>query len=113
MRHPFTAALVACAALASIASAAVALAQPGPLVIGQKGRQFSEGSVTVRTGAVVRYINDDDVVHNLYVRDPSGTNRPGVVQRPGEQTDVTFDRAGDNQVLCAIHPRMRMTVQVQ
>ena len=33
-------------------------------------------------------------------------------RRPGTSTDVTFKEAGDVQVICAIHPRMKMTVKV-
>jgi plastocyanin len=33
-------------------------------------------------------------------------------QPPGASTDVTFDAAGDVQVICAIHPRMKMTLKV-
>ena len=33
-------------------------------------------------------------------------------QAPGMSTDVTFKEAGDVQVICAIHPRMKMTVKV-
>jgi len=33
-------------------------------------------------------------------------------QPPGTSTDVTFKEAGDVQVLCAIHPRMKLTVKV-
>ena len=33
-------------------------------------------------------------------------------QAPGTSTDVTFKEAGDVQVICAIHPRMKMTVKV-
>jgi plastocyanin len=33
-------------------------------------------------------------------------------QPPGAATDVTFKQAGDVQVICAIHPRMKMTVKV-
>jgi len=30
----------------------------------------------------------------LFARDPSGANRPGVLQRPGEESTLTFDAAG-------------------
>jgi plastocyanin len=34
-------------------------------------------------------------------------------QPPGTSTDVTFKEAGEVQVICAIHPRMKMTVKVE
>jgi plastocyanin len=33
-------------------------------------------------------------------------------QAPGSSTDVTFKEVGDVTVICAIHPRMKMTVKV-
>jgi plastocyanin len=33
-------------------------------------------------------------------------------QQPGAATPVTFKSAGDVQVICAIHPRMKMMVKV-
>jgi plastocyanin len=93
--------------------ATVAAAQNAVPAIGQKDRQFSQESVTIRPGGSVRFVNDDAIAHNVYARDPSGANRPGVLQRPGEESTLTFQAAGAHQVLCAIHPRMRMSVQVQ
>jgi plastocyanin len=33
-------------------------------------------------------------------------------QPPGAATDVTFKEVGEAQVICAIHPRMKMTVKI-
>lgn len=104
--------LAGAAGLALMASAA-SLAQSSPPVIGQKDKQFSESQVTLRPGGKLRFVNDDAVAHNLFARDPSGASQPGVLQRPGEETELAFAAVGDHQVLCAIHPRMRMTVHVQ
>lgn len=110
-RIPTSALLAGAGALLAVSAATVG-AQSVP-TIGQKNRAFSEELVTIGTGGQVRFVNDDTVAHNVFARDPAGANRPGVLQRPGEQTDLTFAAAGDHQVLCAIHPRMRMTVRVR
>ena len=34
------------------------------------------------------------------------------LSRPAASIDVTFKEAGDVQVICAIHPRMKMVVKV-
>jgi plastocyanin len=34
-------------------------------------------------------------------------------QSPGTSVDVTFKEVGDVQVICAIHPRMKMLVKVE
>ena len=111
-----TAATIRAAALAKAAlgatGAALAQAQPAATV-GQRDKVFSQEQVTLRARQAVRFNNDDTVAHNVMVREPGGTTRAAVLQRPGEHTDVGFDLPGEYDVRCAIHPRMRLTVQAQ
>lgn len=101
-------------ALAALGATGVALAQAQPAAtVGQKDKVFSQEQVALRAGQTVRFTNDDTVAHNVMVRDPGGATRAAVLQRPGEHTDVGFDKPGEYDVRCAIHPRMRMTVQAQ
>lgn len=81
------------------------------VTVGQKDKQFSQENVALKRGDAVRFVNDDAVTHNLSVRDPSGANRPGVVQKPGDTTEITFDASGRYSVMCLIHPKMKMAVQ--
>jgi plastocyanin len=80
-------------------------------VIRQQGRVFSAESVTVRKGDAVTFLNDDTVPHNIMSASKGNEFNLGS-QAPGTSTDVTFKEAGDVQVICAIHPRMKMTVKV-
>ncbi len=82
-------------------------------VIGQKDKMFSQDIVTIRPGETVQFLNDDDIQHNLTVKEPDGVSRPGVVQPPGGDTHIMFDKLGDNMVRCLIHPKMKMTVHVE
>lgn len=101
-------------ALAALAETGAALAQARlAATVGQKERSFSQEQVTLRPGQAVRFVNDDTVAHNLMVRDPAGSMRTNMLQRPGEQADVAFDAGGTYDVRCAIHPRMRMTVRAE
>jgi plastocyanin len=80
-------------------------------MIHQQGRMFSSDSITVKKGETITFLNDDSVPHNI--RSTSKGNEFNLgSQAPGSSTDVTFKEAGDVQVLCAIHPRMKMTVKV-
>ena len=101
------------ATLAMLGISAAALAQSNTAVIGQKDRSFSQSSLDIRAGANVRFVNDDTVAHNIVVRDPAGATRTSPLQRPGEQTDIGFAAAGEYDIRCALHPRMRMTVRAQ
>ena len=80
-------------------------------VIHQQGRAFSVESVTIKKGDALTFLNDDSVPHNIMSGTKGNEFNLGS-QSPGSSTDVTFKEAGDVQVICAIHPRMKMTVKV-
>jgi plastocyanin len=80
-------------------------------VIHQQGRAFSMESATVKKGEALTFLNDDSVPHNIMSASKGNEFNLGS-QAPGSSTDVTFKEAGDVAVICAIHPRMKMTVKV-
>ena len=80
-------------------------------VIHQQGRAFSSESVTVKKGEAITFLNDDTVPHNVMSASKGNEFNLGSLP-PGSSTDVTFKEAGDVQVICAIHPRMKMAVKV-
>jgi plastocyanin len=81
------------------------------LTITQKGRVFSSETVAIKKGETLTFSNDDSVPHNILSTSPGNEFNLGS-QSPGASTDVTFKEAGDVLVICAIHPRMKMTVKV-
>ncbi|HLI98474.1 MAG TPA: plastocyanin/azurin family copper-binding protein [Bradyrhizobium sp.] len=81
------------------------------MTITQKGRMFSSESITIKKGETLTFLNDDSVPHNIMSTSPGNDFNLGS-QPPGASTDVTFKEAGDVAVICAIHPRMKMTVKV-
>jgi plastocyanin len=104
----------------AVAVAAVSLTALGTLVgaapqysISQKGREFHPGEVTIKRGDTIQIVNDDaDLLHHAYVDSDKFTFDSGD-QKPGTITPVTFTVPGDFDVLCAIHPKMRLVVHVQ
>jgi len=80
-------------------------------MIHQQGRVFSSESVTIKKGDALTFVNDDSIPHNILSTTRGNEFNLGS-QPPGMSTDVTFKEAGDVQVICAIHPRMKMTVKV-
>lgn len=104
----------------AVAAAAAALIGLGTLVglalpqtISQKGREFHPGEITIKRGDTVQIVNDDaDLIHHAYVDSPKFSFDSGD-QEPGSKTDITFPVAGDFDVLCAIHPKMRLSVHVR
>ena len=100
-------ALIALVILSGLSAGALAANQ----VITQQGRVFSSESVSIKKGASLTFLNDDSVPHNILSASKGNEFNLGS-QAPGTSTDVTFKEAGEVQVLCAIHPRMKMTVKV-
>jgi plastocyanin len=80
-------------------------------VIHQQGRAFSSESVTVKKGDPLTFLNDDSVPHNIMSTSKGNEFNLGS-QSSGSSTDVVFKEVGDVTVICAIHPRMKMTVKV-
>jgi plastocyanin len=101
--------LAAATALALAVASIAALADDA--AIHEKGRAFSAAEVTVKKGQPLVFVNDDTVPHNAMSTTHGAEFNIGS-QAPGSSTPVTFDQAGDVMVICAIHPRMKLTVKV-
>jgi len=99
---------VTLAVLAGLSAGALAAANQE---IHRKGRVFSSENVTLKKGDALTFINDDSIPHNIMSASRGNEFNLGS-QAPGAATDVTFKEAGDVQVICAIHPRMKMMVKV-
>lgn len=95
-------------ALASLATPAGAT----EFRVAQKGQQFSPQTLKIKAGDEVVFVNDDTGTHNVFSE--SATNSFDLkAQRPGASTRVAFPKAGKVDVRCAIHPAMRMTIEVE
>jgi len=82
-------------------------------IVSQKGRAFQPGSISITKGDVVRIVNDDgDLLHHAYV-ESENFNFDSGDQEPGSKTDITFTEAGNFTVLCGIHPKMKLAVEVK
>jgi len=80
-------------------------------VVVQKGKSFSVAELHVKVGDVVEFRNEDDVSHNVFSVSkiqPFNTK----MQTPGSDAAVTFTNAGTIEVRCAIHPGMKLKIQV-
>jgi plastocyanin len=80
-------------------------------VISQLDKTFAPERIQVRVGDAVAIVNDDNTVHNAYCRSGDFKYNSGP-QAPGSQSTLTFETAGTYEVRCAIHPKMKLTVEV-
>ena len=86
--------------------------QASGTAVSQKGRMFHPGNLVVGRGDTVTFVNDDsDLLHHVFVESDSFSFDSGD-QEPGSRTPITFTERGSFQVLCGIHPKMKLAVRV-
>ncbi len=82
-----------------------------PAVMDQQSKQFIPNVLVVRPGQPVEFRNSEDMPHNVSVtRRGSGTEVFNVGTEPGEKHVYKFDRTGQFDVLCDMHPGMSAIV---
>lgn len=80
--------------------------------VSQHGREFRPNQLDIKRGDIVSIVNDDeDLSHHAYVASDRFKFDSGD-QEPGHDVDVPFTVAGTFNVLCGIHPKMRLVVAV-
>lgn len=84
----------------------------GGYKVSQKNKTFSQGSITIKKGEAITFVNDDGVTHNVYSTS-SGNAFNLKTMAPGSSANATFGTSGTAEVRCAIHPTMRLTVTVK
>ena len=97
--------------LALLGTLAATTALAGEVMIGQKGQMFSEEAVSIKAGDTIKFMNDDNISHNVMSKGPSGNKNAGL-QKAGDATSITYDKAGEHEVVCGIHPKMKLHVKV-
>ncbi|MGU3537204.1 plastocyanin [Methylobacterium sp. A54F] len=116
-RLPVDRRLVGATLLALLAGLAVSAClvsglQASGTTVSQKGRAFQPGSLVLARGETVTIVNDDsDLLHHAYI-EADGFSFDSGDQTPGSRTPVTFSERGVFQVLCGIHPKMKLVVRV-
>jgi plastocyanin len=82
-----------------------------PAVMDQYAKQFVPNVLYVRVGQPVEFRNSEDMPHNVTVhRRGSGTEVFNVGTEPAQKYVHTFDRIGQFDVTCDIHPGMQATL---
>jgi plastocyanin len=71
---------------------------------------FAPGNLQVPVGSTVMWTNYDDVPHTATAKD--GSWDTGLLNK-GDTKTITFDKAGDYEYYCKVHPNMvaRLTVK--
>ena len=92
--------------------AAAGAAAAADFSVGQKNKAFSVASLNIKVGDKVAFRNDDPFAHNVFtLSDPMNFDLGTYPQ--GQAKSVTFTQAGTYEIECAIHPEMKMVIQVK
>ncbi len=94
-------ALIACAFDASAAEYEIA----------QRNKAFAPVYLKIKVGDVVNFVNDDPFAHNVYSLSETKSFDVGSYPK-GQGKQITFDKPGQVFVECAIHPFMKMKIEV-
>lgn len=80
----------------------------------QSNQTFSIPTLSVHAGDLVRFDNHDTVTHNITIKAGGDDDAEDLgLQKPGATVSYRFAAKGAYKVICSIHPRMKMTVNVQ
>lgn len=70
----------------------------------QRGMKFVPHVLAIAQGDTVKFLNHDNVAHNVYSPDGEGYNLGSFKQ--GQSASYTFKKTGAYTQLCSIHPEM-------
>jgi plastocyanin len=101
----------------SVLTLALALAGGGAAasqehVVAQKNKAFSVKKLTVKVGDSVKFVNEDSFAHNVFSLSAPKSFDLGSFGTGGSKS-VTFDKPGKVEVECAVHPDMRLDIEVK
>jgi plastocyanin len=80
-------------------------------VISQKNKAFSAKKLAVKVGDSVKFVNEDSFAHNVFSLSAPKSFDLGSFGNGGSKS-VAFDKPGKVEVECAVHPDMRLDIEV-
>jgi len=101
--------------LLALAGALAVAAGPlwaGEFVVTQKNKSFSTKKLSLKVGDAVKFVNEDPFPHNVFSLSDTKSFDLGSYGQ-GASKAVVFDKPGTVEIECAVHPDMKMIVEVQ
>lgn len=86
-------------------------AQAEEVLVSQKNKAFSVTTLKVKVGDSVNFRNDDPFFHNIFSLSDVQIFDLGSYPQ-GQAKKVTFLKEGKVEVECAIHPTMKLIIEV-
>ncbi len=103
--------ILAISAMICLLSAPAALATEFTIV--QKDKKFMPSQLDIKVGDTLVFVNEETKRrHNIYTKSPDFKYVKVRKQKPGDKDSVAITSAGIIKILCALHPKMKLTVNV-
>lgn len=80
--------------------------------VSQKDKKFSQKTLAIKVGDSINFKNEDPFAHNIFSLSDTKTFDLGSYPQ-GQSKNVVFDKPGTVEVECAIHPDMKLNVEVK
>ena len=81
-------------------------------VVAQKNKSFSVKKLTVKVGDSIKFVNEDSFAHNVFSLSAVKSFDLGSFGNGGAKS-IVFDKPGKVEVECAVHPDMRLDIEVK
>lgn len=91
--------------------AAAGAASTAEHVVVQKGKAFSTKKLSVKLGDSVKFLNEDPFSHNVFSLSDAKSFDLGSYGQ-GAAKSIAFDKPGTIEVECAVHPDMKLVIEV-
>jgi plastocyanin len=98
--------------IALLAAVSAVVAAGKDHIVSQKNKAFSAASLKVKVGESVTFRNDDPFFHNIFSLSEIQSFDLGSYPQ-GQERKATFTKPGRVEVECAIHPDMKMVIEVE
>ena len=83
----------------------------GDQTVGQAKKAFTVGVLKAKVGDTITFRNDDEFAHNVFSLSDAQSFDLGSYKK-GEVRTVKLTAPGTIEVECAIHPEMKMKIEV-
>lgn len=103
----------AAAVLAVLVASGLAMnARAAEHVVNQKNKAFGPKKLNVQAGDSIKFVNEDPFAHNVFSLSDAKSFDLGSWGQ-GVAKSVVLDKVGVVEVECAVHPDMRMLIEVR
>ena len=79
--------------------------------VSQSGKAFSVATLKAKVGDTISFRNEDPFVHNIFSLSDVQSFDLGTFAK-GESRQVKLEKPGKIEVECAVHPEMKLVVEV-